>query len=247
MSNKASISKREERVLHTKSGNRCAICKTVLVDVDKCPHVCLGENAHIYGEKPGAARYDVTKDAAFVNSEKNLIFLCCNCHKKVDTNVISYPAEKLFKIKNQHEQWVVEKLQEGSASYGFAELDVLAKYIVSSRASIQTDMSCFLLSIDKKIERNTLDDFTNYITIGLSNHATINNFLNKHPDSSFATRLTNIMAHKYRELKSQCTDNCEIFDRLWSFASGNSSDFLYKSAGLGILTYFFEKCDVFEK
>ena len=42
-------------------------------------------------------------------------------------------------------------------------------------------------------------------------------------------------------------DNDEIFDELWDFASGKQSDFSYKAAGLGILTYFFEKCEVFEK
>ena len=104
MSNKATISKRDERLLHTKSGNRCAMCRTVLVDTNNPSAACIGENAHIYGEKPDAARYDSTKDAAFVNSEQNLIFLCCNCHKKIDTDVSSYPADELFKLKAQHEQ-----------------------------------------------------------------------------------------------------------------------------------------------
>ena len=55
------------------------------------------------------------------------------------------------------------------------------------------------------------------------------------------------MAQKYQELKMQGLDNDEIFDELWDFASGKKSDFSYKAAGLGILTYFFEKCEVFEK
>lgn len=48
MSNKATISKRDERLLHTKSGNRCAMCKTILVDVGNPSAACVGENAHIY-------------------------------------------------------------------------------------------------------------------------------------------------------------------------------------------------------
>lgn len=75
MSSKATISKKAERLLHTKSGNRCAMCKAVLVDVGNPFAACVGENAHIYGEKPDAARYDAAKDSSFVNSEQNLIFL----------------------------------------------------------------------------------------------------------------------------------------------------------------------------
>jgi len=247
MSRKATISKKDERLLHTKSGNRCAMCRVILVDTGDPSAACIGENAHIYGEKPDAARYDATKDEAFVNSEPNLIFLCCNCHKKIDTNVSSYPAEKLFELKAQHEEWVTQKLEEQSISYSFAELEVLAKYLVSSSMPMQTTSSLSLLKIEDKIKKNDLQDVQKYITMGLSSNLTIEDYLNRHPDPSFAAQLTNIMAHKYRELKSQGLDNYEIFDELWTFASGNHSDFSYKAAGLGILTYFFEKCEVFEK
>ena len=63
----------------------------------------------------------------------------------------------------------------------------------------------------------------------------------------FSVQLTNIMAKKYQELKSQDLDSCEIFSELWNFASGNHTDFIYQAAGLGILAYFFEQCEVFEK
>ena len=247
MSNKATISKKDERLLHTKSGNRCAMCRTILVDAKKNSAVCIGENAHIYGEKPDAARYDSTKDEAFVNSEQNLIFLCCNCHKKIDTDISSYPANELFALKAQHEQWVAQKLEEESISFSFAELEVLAKYLVSPAISLQAPTSFSLLKIDDKIEKNSLQDVQKYITMGLSSNFTIEDYLNRHPDTMFATQLTSIMAQKYQELKSNGLDSYEIFDELWTFASGNHTDFSYRAAGLGILTYFFEKCEVFEK
>jgi len=62
MANKANISKINERLLHTKSGNRCAMCKILLVDPNNPSTACIGENAHIYGEKADAACYDATKD-----------------------------------------------------------------------------------------------------------------------------------------------------------------------------------------
>ena len=96
---KETISRPDERRLHTKSGNKCARCKEILVEND----VCIGENAHIYGEKPGAARYDASKPAAYVNSEQNLIFLCRNCHKIIDQDVARYTTEVLFSMKKEHE------------------------------------------------------------------------------------------------------------------------------------------------
>ena len=162
-------------------------------------------------------------------------------------DVASYPANELFALKAQHEQWVTQKLEEKSISYSFAELEVLAKYLVSSTASAQTTSSFSLLKIDEKIKKNSLIDVQGYITMGLSSNFTIADYLNRHPDPLFAAKLTNIMAQKYRDLKSNGLDNYEIFDELWTFASGNNSDFSYKAAGLGILTYFFEKCEVFEK
>ncbi len=93
MANKVTISPKNQRLLHSKSGNRCAMCKMLLTDPANENAACIGENAHIYGEKPDAARYDASKDEQYVNSEKNLIFLCCNCHKKIDTDVDSYSVE----------------------------------------------------------------------------------------------------------------------------------------------------------
>lgn len=55
------------------------------------------------------------------------------------------------------------------------------------------------------------------------------------------------MSDKYCELRSMGLNNVEIFDELKNFACGYSSEFSYIAAGLGILTYFFEKCEVFEK
>lgn len=248
MSNKVTISPKNSRTLHTKSGNRCAMCRTILVDTENNPSsVCIGENAHIYGEKPDAARYDETLDTKFVNSEQNLVFLCRNCHKKIDTDIDSYPVEKLFEIKKQHEQWVNEMLEENSVSFSFAELEVLAQYLVSPAAYVQSNTSFSIIKISEKINKNGLQAVQIYITMGLTSNLTIEDYLNRHPDPMLATKITNIMAEKYQELKINCSDNCEIFYELWDFASGKHTDFPYQAAGLGILTYFFEKCEVFEK
>lgn len=138
-------------------------------------------------------------------------------------------------------------LRQESASYGFAELEVLADYIVSSQTVTPHTSSYSLLKINNKIRRNSLQEYQKYIVMGLTSIYTIDDYLNRHPDTALSVKLTNIMANEYKELKKQSKGYLEIFDDMWNFASGNRMDYLYKAAGLGILTYFFEKCEVFEK
>jgi hypothetical protein len=247
MASKVSISKRNERILHSKSGNRCALCKEILADPNNPDTACIGENAHIYGEKPDAARYDANQDAAFVNSEKNLIFLCCNCHKKIDTDISSYSPKFLFDLKRKHETWVAEMLAKESMNYTFVELEILAKYILEEKGGSHVPSSYELVEIEDKIKKNSLDEVKNYITMGLTNNNTIVDFLNNYPTPSFAKTLNAIMSEEYKKLKDKGLDSVTIFYELWKITSGNKDDFIYKAAGLGILSYFFEECEVFEK
>lgn len=244
---KAHISESEQKKLHTKSGNVCAICKEVLVSPQRDGAACIGENAHIYGENPGSARYDSSKDDTFVNSEANLIFLCCNCHKRIDTEVSDFPADKLMRIKANHEAEVVRKLTQASMTYSCADLETLVKFLILPTTSRNSSISYSVLKIDSKIRKNDLDEIKDYITIGLTNNKTIDDYLNKHPDSSYSDRLNCAMSEKYRELKSQGISSVDIFYELWDFASGYSDEYNMKAAGLGIVAFFFEKCEVFEK
>lgn len=246
MSTKAAIKPSEQRKLHTKSGNRCAMCKAVLVDDRNPTAACIGENAHIYGEKPEAARYDASQPVDIVNSEGNLIFLCCNCHKKVDTDVSTYPVKELLKLKEQHENWVVQQLERESAAYTFVELEVLAKYLAVNNVGGSSN-NYSVLKIDEKMKKNSLESVQCLITMGLSRVESIEEYINRFPDPNFSSSLTNFMATQYQMLKSQKLDSITIFNELWNIASGKMSDFNYRAAGLGILVYFFEKCEVFEK
>ena len=239
----ATISAKDERLLHTKSGNRCARCSIVLVENS----VCIGENAHIYGEKPTAARYDASKSAEFVNSERNLIFLCCNCHKIVDTDVSDYSVEKLLSIKAKHESRVIKALQQSAVQYTYAELQVITSFLVQEGGKLAGDINYHLLRLPDKIELNQLAEVQGYIDMGLLSVSRIEDYLNKHPDPSFADKLTSIIVEKYITLKQEDSEPISIFNRLWDFACNDQVEYCYRSAGLAILVYFFEKCEVFEK
>ena len=240
---KATISKRDERLLHTKSGNRCAKCNTILV----VRTVCIGENAHIYGEKPDSARYDASKPAEYVNSETNLIFLCCNCHKIVDSDEFLYPIEMLFSMKKEHEKKVVKALQQGSIDYTFVELQAITDFLIRGSGKSAGDFDYKLLRLPDKIMKNQLTDVQGYIDIGLMSVPRIEEYLNRHPDPNFADALTRIIVDKYVTLKEEGNDPISLFNFLWDFACSEQDNYNYRSAGLAILVYFFEKCEVFEK
>lgn len=110
-----SVPRPQQRLLLVKSGNKCARCKKTLAESGDSRALCV--NAHIFGEKPGAARHDPNLDMVFVNSDKNLICLCPNCHDIIDyVRPNDYPTERLFQMKQQHEDSVRMSLQNNIAN-----------------------------------------------------------------------------------------------------------------------------------
>jgi len=73
--------------------------------------VKLYECAHIIGESPEGPRGNQTKSKLMAQDPENIILLCLKHHKIVDKNEKGYPVEKLKKIKENHIQWVNERLE----------------------------------------------------------------------------------------------------------------------------------------
>lgn len=92
--------------LWSKSGGLCAICRQLLIQGQSI----IGEEAHIFGQNPGSARYDKTKLSDEINSYDNLILLCGNDHTVVDKDECKWTAEKLQQQKKSHEEWVAQNI-----------------------------------------------------------------------------------------------------------------------------------------
>ncbi|TKJ25371.1 MAG: hypothetical protein CEE42_07825 [Promethearchaeota archaeon Loki_b31] len=73
--------------------------------------VKLYEFAHIIGESPEGPRGHQTKSKLMAQDPENIILLCVKHHKIVDKNEREYPVEKLKKMKENHIQWVNERLE----------------------------------------------------------------------------------------------------------------------------------------
>lgn len=99
------------KILWAKSGNRCAMCRESLAPDDGESKIfILGEQAHIIGKTPTAARGEEEISDELRNNHDNLMLLCPNCHTKIDKNSAKYSVEKLRSIKKEHENWVEQRL-----------------------------------------------------------------------------------------------------------------------------------------
>jgi hypothetical protein len=65
-----------------------------------------GEAAHISAEAEGGPRYNATQTDTERNGIGNGIWLCTECHTKIDKDPASYPVEKLLTWREQHELYV---------------------------------------------------------------------------------------------------------------------------------------------
>lgn len=241
---------KQQKIVCIKSGNRCTLpdCRRELIveATDKDDPSIVAVFAHIKGEKEGSARYDASMDDTERNKHDNLILICPNCHKKIDDQPETFTAEKLYEMKNAHEAWVLERTKEEALQITFAELEVVTKYLISS--TIQPTESLELIPPKDKIKKNNLsDDVADLILIGAIQSNQVSDYIDKSLDEEFGERLKQGFVTQYEQYKENGLEGDELFGALFDFASGGSNNFRQRSAGLAVLVYLFEKCEVFEK
>lgn len=244
------ISEKDQRFLCTQSGNRCAIpeCKIQLITKKskKNSKSNVGIMAHIKGENPGSARYDHAMSIKDRNSYENLIYVCSNCHKNIDDQPNVYTVEKLHKIKEDHEKWVLLSTEKEIPNITFSELDQVSKYLLSDQ--IKVSDSYVVIPPHEKIKKNQLSTSTaNLITSGLIQANQVEHFIENSPDIDFGERLKHGFVEEYEKLRKKKISADNLFSHLLDFASGGSSDFKRRAAGLAVLAHLFEICEVFEK
>ena len=204
-----------------------------------------GENAGLEGKSLSSARYNPNMTVEERADYANLILVCPTCHTKIDNDVQKYTVDKLISIKKDHEKWVDESRRVAMPEITFAELEVIVKYLVAVPIS---ESNITVIPPHEKIKRNNLSsEVGNLITIGMIQKKQVEKYLNANPDYQFSERLRAGFVNKYRELRSEGLEGDSLFYSLLEFASNNSSDFKLQSAGLSVLTHFFEICEVFEQ
>lgn len=232
--------------------------------LSECSHgsqdvVLIGEVAHIAGEHGGekggrpSARYDAKMTVRERNSLSNLLFICPNCHKKIDAHPHGerdYPVGLLLSIKRDHESNFAAAEKESMASVSFGELEKATEWI-HSKPFPSSDLDFSRISLEDKIQRNGLSvSSQNLITSRLASTLQVRSFIQSlsQNDPKFPDRLISGFLEYYHKLRRTGTSSGEeLFDSMCLFARRGFKDFKIQFAAEAVLVYLFETCEVFER
>lgn len=247
-----SVTYRTKLLLAFRSGDRCAFpeCGTALtVDGEKSSPVVIGEAAHITGEKEGAARYDPVMTDEQRDHYDNLIYLCSNHHTQIDKQEADFSVDLLHSMKIDHENRVREAITEAFDSVGFPELEEATQWIMQVKPC-QSGNNFSLIAPEDKLKANQLGNGSRgIITMGLSVAREVREFVESvsQIDSDFSDRLKAGFLSEYYRLKQEGHSGDDLFDIMCRFAQRGFKEQAKRSAGIAVLVYLFEACEVFEK
>ena len=105
MSTRDDFTKKTVDILAKRAGGKCSICECPTHGPNDNPYTAtnIGQAAHISAAAAGGPRYDSAISPEVRKSLKNGIWLCSNCHDKIDRNPESYSKQYLQKIKKAAE------------------------------------------------------------------------------------------------------------------------------------------------
>lgn len=108
------FTKQVVETLAKRAGNHCSNldCGVLTCGPAESPDrsLTIGEAAHIFGARPGSARFNDKLSAAERGDITNAIWLCRNCHKVVDSDPVQFPADLLFALRRQHEENIAAQI-----------------------------------------------------------------------------------------------------------------------------------------
>jgi hypothetical protein len=240
------IPNKEAVILWGNSAARCAICKCNLIEYPETGNPFhVGEMAHIEGENDTSARFNTQLCGADRAKYDNLILLCPTHHTLIDKDPATYTVEKLRSIKNEHETYIHDSFKNSISDITFAELDIILKYLIGvPNDSVPENLT--LIPLQEKIERNSLSpNVQKWILMGLTQVTQVRTFVGKNPDIYYGERLRSGFVKQFGELYDQELRGDALFYALWDFATTGERDFIIKAAGLSVMVYFFEICEVF--
>ena len=238
----------EERILRMTSRGCCAKCKRDLAAGDRGDESNLSEMAHIHGVGRGSARHDPAMIPDDLNSHRNLILLCRNCHKIVDDDPVTYSPDRLEAMKSDHEAWARRQLVRDSNAVSFAELEVIAKWMAAEREA-EPARDYHVTPPLKKIKKNGLSRIAQtWIEIGMSKSHLVGKYIENQPDPAFGDRLKARFHAIYRGYREdEGLDADDTFFRMLEMDEAVLPTKGRTPAVLAIMVYLFEKCEVFER
>lgn len=246
------VTSRTRLLLAFRSGDRCAfpMCSHHLsVDGVVSGTAVIGEAAHIAGEHDGSARHDASMTDAERNAYPNLIYLCPLHHTQIDKQEADFSVDTLTKMKKEHERKVADAVAAALPQVRFEELEIATKGLVE-QVPAEPSYDFSLTPPDAKLKINGLGQQSRYLVVwSLGRSREVHRYIEMvaQTDSKFPDRLKAGFLMEYNKLVHEGVEGDELFALMCRFAQRGLEVEAHKAAGLAILAYLFEACEVFQK
>ncbi|MDR2641627.1 MAG: hypothetical protein LBC74_02415 [Planctomycetaceae bacterium] len=187
----------------------------------------------------------------------NLVFLCANCHDKVDADKDGkiYSVELLTRWKKEHEEKIRQLISDGFITLDFPELKEAVHWLLARSLPIGiTDLNVEqfrLIAIQNKIQKNKLSDHSKFLIVqACSRQTSVEQFIQEWSKNDWVSptlpeRLKLEILHNYCLFQRQGQSGEILFTSMCDFVKRVSSELPVQCAAISILVYFFEKCDIF--
>lgn len=239
------------KALLLENGPFCPHCKKQLIYTvarEDQENTNVADICHILPHGQKGPRADATKARKARNLSKNLLVLCKSCHKVVDDDPATFTTSRLLELKAAHIAWLQHRLVSAIGRVSFAELEAVTRGLLATAAPPVRDMMS--LPPMEKIQRNSLGARSiERIKIGMSRIRDVEGFIQQEAvrNDVFPERLKAGFLAEYQRLWGYGLRGDSLFAALHDFASGGqTTDFDRLAAGLAVLTYLFDRCEVFE-
>jgi hypothetical protein len=99
----------------------------------------------------------------------------------------------------------------------------------------------------EKLQNSALsDDAAAFLRQGRRREKLVEDFFDRWPDPGFGEEIAEAFRTRYQGYKAAGLQPDEIFGQLQSFAGGMNGTPSHQAAVLAVMSYFFERCDIFE-
>lgn len=248
-----SYSNKTLKLLWSRSAGLCAFpgCRKRLTEdsTDQDPAVVLGEAAHISAVSTKGPRGNRDLSLTDRNQYENLVLLCGHHHTLVDKQPDSYPALELTRWKVEHEQWVRQRTREEIPRVDFPQLEIVCEAILGTHTEEVPDTQP-PLAPQEKMDKNGLTDAVRFdLTMGLGGAPKVASFLAgmERLSPNFPEKLKAGFVAAYRRQRLDGFSGDALFEAMKVFSTSGHAGFSRQAAGLVVLSYLFETCDVFER
>jgi hypothetical protein len=234
------------KVLWSRCGNTCAKCKDAVTENNSNGGVIVvGEMCHIVAVKPNEARYRTTLTDEQKRQPSNLIILCGSCHTIIDADEAQYPIEYLSQLKVDHENWFMSILRAKMPEITFQELESITQHLLA--LPVNGEDYTLTAPLEKITKNGLSNESAQLIRLGSAQSNLVRDYVEAHTTTGFDEKLRAGFVKRYSELKVSGMSPDEIFIDMKDFATAKSIDARMVAAGLAVVAYYFETCDIFEK